>query len=60
MPSSTAQMMIWVKPTKATPMILPSMSSIGLHEETMTSTMRLVFSSITPFMIIAPYISTNI
>ena len=38
----------WVRPTRARPMILPIMSWKGLTDDTMTSTMRLVFSSITP------------
>ena len=60
MASIPAQITTWVRPTRATPIILPSISSMGLHEEMMTSTMRLAFSSITPFIIIAPYISTNV
>ena len=59
MPNSTAQMATCVKPTSATPSILPSINSSGLQLLTITSTMRLVFSSITLFIIIAPYISTK-
>ena len=57
---TTVQMASCVRPTNATPIILPIISWNGLHELTMTSTMRLVFSSMTPFMIMEPYISTNI
>ena len=37
-----------VKPTKATPIIFPSISSKGRTEETITSTIRFDFSSCTP------------
>ena len=36
-----------VRATRATPMILPNMSSVDFTEETSTSTTRLVFSSMT-------------
>ena len=49
-----------VRPTSATPMILPIMSWNGVQLLTITSTMRLVFSSMTLFMIMAPYMMTNI
>ena len=58
--SSTLHINIWVSPTSATPSILPSISSMGLQLLTITSTMRLLFSSITLFIIIEPYIITNI
>ena len=47
-------------PTNPTPIILPSSSSMGLQQLTITSIMRLVFSSTTLVRIIAPYIITNI
>ena len=37
----------WVRATRATPMILPNISSVDLTEETSTSTTRLDFSSMT-------------
>ena len=62
--SSTArsrpQMSIWKIPTKPIPIILPSSKSTGFTLETISSTMRLVFSSITPCITIEPYESTNI
>ena len=45
---STIQSANCVRVTRLTPIILPNISCIGLTDETMTSTMRLVFSSITP------------
>ena len=61
MPSPTAKPEIitahtrnCVSPTSATPIILPIISWNGLQLLTITSTMRLVFSSITLFIIIAP------
>jgi len=43
-----------VSPTSPTPIIFPIISWKGLTEETMTSTMRLVFSSITPLITCEP------
>ena len=54
MPSSTTQMANCVSPTSPTPIIFPIISSMGLQLLTITSTMRLVFSSMTLFIIMAP------
>ncbi len=59
MPSSTIQIAIWVSTDKPTPMILPIMRWKGRQLLTTTSTMRLVFSSTTLFMIIVPLKKTN-
>ena len=59
MASSAIQIAIWVRPTRPTPIILPNISWNGRQLLTTTSTMRLVFSSMTLFIIIAPYMSTN-
>ena len=40
----------WVSPTRPIPMILPSISSIGRTDAITISTMRLLFSSMTPRM----------
>ena len=50
----TPQMMSCRKPTSATPMILPIMSWKGFTLDTMSSMMRLVFSSITLCITAAP------
>ena len=39
-----------VRPTRPMPTILPSISSVGRTEAMMISTMRLLFSSMTPRM----------
>ena len=44
----------WVRPTAPTPMILPSSRVVGLTLEMTTSTMRLIFSSITERITIMP------
>ncbi len=46
----------WVKPISATPTILPIINCMGLTDETMISTMRLVFSSNTLRNTIEQYI----
>ena len=56
----TIQSRNWVKATKATPMILPNISSVALAEEISTSTTRLDFSSMTLDMTIPPNIVMNI
>ncbi len=45
-----AQTAYCVRPTSPIPRIFPSMSVVGRIDETMTSTMRLFFSSRTPRM----------
>ena len=57
--SSTPQMATWTTATSPTPMILPSMSCMGLTEETTSSSTRLFFSSIMEVMTIWPYMSRN-
>ncbi len=52
-------MAIWVNTDKPTPIILPIMRWKGRQLLTTTSTMRLVFSSTTLFMIIVPLKKTN-
>ena len=49
-----------VSPTKPIPMIFPIIRSNGRTDEIITSMIRLVFSSITPCITIAPYIMINI
>ncbi len=51
---STPQMRICTTATDATPRILPSIRSKGRTEETITSSTRLFFSSMTDCMTIAP------
>ena len=51
----TDQMMYCVRPTSPIPRILPSISSVGRTEAMITSTIRLVFSSITPRRFWNPY-----
>ena len=51
---STPQSRSWVSPTSPMPMILPAIRSKGRTEETISSTMRFVFSSDTPCMTIDP------
>ena len=53
------QMKNCVRATRATPMILPIISSTLLTEETITSTTRLLFSSMTLRMTIVPNMKTN-
>ena len=48
-----------VSPTRAIPIIFPIISSEGFTEETITSTTRLVFSSITPLMTCDPKMNTS-
>ena len=50
----------WVRPTKPIPIIFPIIRSKGFTDETITSMMRFVFSSITPCITIEPYIVINI
>ena len=45
-----AQTAYCVRPTRPIPRIFPSMSVVGRTDETITSTMRLFFSSRTPRM----------
>ena len=49
-----AQISTWVSPTPPTPMILPIISWNGFTDDTITSTIRLVFSSITERITIVP------
>ena len=58
-PRITIQMANCVRATRATPMILPIISSNDETLETMTSTMRLVFSSMTPRITMEPNMKTN-
>ena len=53
-----AQTRNWVSPTAPTPSSLPAKSRDGEIDDTITSTTRLVFSSITPFMSAPPHIAT--
>ena len=55
----TPQMASCTKPTSEMPTILPIMSWKGLTLDTISSTMRLVFSSITLCMTMPPYDMTN-
>ena len=57
--SMTPQMANCTNPTRATPIILPIISWKGLTLETIISTMRLVFSSVTPCITMPPYDMTN-
>ncbi len=60
MASSMPQSTIWVTATRATPMILPSMSWAGLTDDTTTSSTLLPFSSMMDVITIWPYINRNI
>src|SRR6266542_900657 len=50
------QMKYCVRPTRPIPRIFPSINSVGRTEAMMTSTIRLLFSSMTPFKFCMPYI----
>ena len=50
------QIAIWVNPTAPTPIILPPIRSRGVTQESMTSMMRELFSSITERITAMPYI----
>ena len=56
----TIQIINWVSPTRAIPIILPIISWTGLTDETITSTTLLVFSSMTPLITCDPNIKTSI
>ncbi len=57
-PLSTTQASTCVRPTAPAPRILPSIRSKGRTLDIITSTIRFVFSSITDFITIWPYIIT--
>ena len=49
-----AQMPSWVSATRPMPMTLPVMNSVGVTDDMSTSTMRELFSSMTPVMMAEP------
>ncbi len=57
-PATASQMMICVRPTAPTPIIFPASSCFAVTEESRTSRMRELFSSMMERMTANPYTST--